>query len=297
MTEPLKQMRHLTQALVISGGLNILLLALVLYGVLGDGFLRWRNDMLTHRWPRTDEVVMDKRSKDEAIDQLLVMPFDQLVSTLASNRRLDESVTERDLALGCLVSFYYFNLPHALSEKELPSPNSVTMHGVDVPIYSGLNSEQFSRIMQFAEIEKWPLTSQGLFLALKNNQSQDPTLVEAFWQTPEFLQLQRLFARSNNPVDRTVLLQTVLKGDWSTLERPTTLESFLAAYEVPEEKVAPPIVSIPEPVVERTYIVQEGDSLWKIARKLHVGIKALKEENQLQSDLLRPGRVLKIPGN
>lgn len=295
MTEPLKQMRRLTQALVVSGGLNILLLALLLYGVLGDGFLRWRNDMLIHRWPRTDEVLLDTQSKEEAIDQLLVMPFDQVVSLLSSRRRLEENLAERDLALGCLVRFYYFNLPQALSEKELPVPKQVTVHGVEVPIYAGLNNEQFARIVQFAEIEKWPLTAQGLFLALKSGQKQDPSLVEAFWQTAEFLHIQRLFARSSYPVDRAALLQTVLKSDWSALEEPTTLESFLMAYQVPEETLAPPPIVPAEQPVEVMYVVQDGDSLWKIARKLKVSVIALKEKNQLQSDLLRPGRVLKVP--
>ena len=293
MTDPLKQMRRLTQALVVSGGVNILLLALFLYGVLGDGFLRWRNDMLIHRWPRTDEVVMDLHSKEEAINQLLVMPFNELVSALSSRRRLDDSLAERDLALGCLVGFYYFNLPQALSEKELPSPKIMVIGGVEVPIYFGLNSEQFSRIIQYAEIEKWPLTSQGLFLALKSGQEKDERLIEAFWQTPEFLRVQRLFARSSYPVDRTLLLQTVLKNEWSVFEQPTSLETFLSVYAVPEEKVAPPPPV--EPSVALTYVVQDGDSLWKIARKLKVSVTALKEKNQLQTDLLRPGRVLKIP--
>ncbi len=292
MTEPLKQMRRFTQALVVSGGLNILLLALLLYGVLGDGFLRWRNDMLIHRWPRTDEVVMDLHSRDEAINRLLVMPFDELVGVLSSRRRLDENLAERDLALGCLVSFYYFNLPQVLSEKELPLSKPVVVQGVQVPIYAGLNNEQFARIIQFAEIERWPLTTQGLFLALKSGHEKDRSLVEAFFQTPEFLHVQRLFARSNHPVDRSLLLETVLKSDWSVFQQPTTLENFLATYAVPEEKVAPPP---PKPAAERAYVIQEGDSLWKIARKCKVSIEALKEKNQLQSDLLRPGKVLKLP--
>lgn len=293
MTEPLKQMRRLTQALVVSGGLNILFLALLLYGVLGDGFLRWRNDMLIHRWPRTDEVALDVRSRGEAINELLVMPFDLLVERLSSPRRLDEDLTERDLALGCLVRFFYFNLPQALSEKEIPFPKQTIVHGVEVPIYPGLNGSQFARIIQFAEIERWPLTSQGLFLALKNGQMKDQSLIDAFWQTPEFLNLQRLFARSNHPVDRTVLLQTILKGDWTAFQQLTTLESFLNTYAVAEEKVAPP--PPPEPPVERTYTIQDGDSLWKIARKLNVSVNALKEKNQLQADLVRPGKILKVP--
>ena len=94
-------------------------------------------------------------------------------------------------------------------------------------------------------------------------------------------------------MDRSVLLETVLRRPWAICQQPCTLESFLTTYAVPEEKVAPP--PPPEPPLEQTYLVQDGDSLWKIARKLKVSIHDLKEKNQLQSDLLRPGKVLKVP--
>jgi hypothetical protein len=45
----------------------------------------------------------------------------------------------------------------------------------------------------------------------------------------------------------------------------------------------------------RIYIVQEGDSLWKIARKNQIDIEALKQYNKLESDFLKPGTPLKIP--
>jgi chromosome segregation ATPase len=51
---------------------------------------------------------------------------------------------------------------------------------------------------------------------------------------------------------------------------------------------------------EKEYVVQEGDSLWKIARK-HPGqgsvidrIEKIKKDNQLNSANIRPGRVLRI---
>lgn len=47
--------------------------------------------------------------------------------------------------------------------------------------------------------------------------------------------------------------------------------------------------------VENTYIVQEGDSLWKIARKYQIEVDDLKKLNALSSDVLQPGTVLRIP--
>lgn len=46
---------------------------------------------------------------------------------------------------------------------------------------------------------------------------------------------------------------------------------------------------------ERIYIVQEGDSLWKIAKKFQLNVDFLKSYNRLVSDLLQPGTLLKIP--
>jgi LysM repeat protein len=48
---------------------------------------------------------------------------------------------------------------------------------------------------------------------------------------------------------------------------------------------------------ERYYAVQEGDSLWRIARRFGVDIDALRQSNKLESDVLRPGKVLKIPAS
>jgi len=45
----------------------------------------------------------------------------------------------------------------------------------------------------------------------------------------------------------------------------------------------------------QTYIVQSGDTLYEIANRFGTTVSALKEANNLTSDMIRVGQVLNIP--
>lgn len=45
----------------------------------------------------------------------------------------------------------------------------------------------------------------------------------------------------------------------------------------------------------RTYVVQEGDSLWKISRKFKIDVESIKTANHLETENLKAGKVLIIP--
>lgn len=77
---------------------------------------------------------------------------------------------------------------------------------------------------------------------------------------------------------------------------PPVRKTSLDATPTPRSVVQVPVVQ-KQQTKERYYAVQEGDSLWKIARRFGVDIDALRQSNKLESDVLRPGKVLKIPAS
>jgi len=47
---------------------------------------------------------------------------------------------------------------------------------------------------------------------------------------------------------------------------------------------------------EILYVVQEGDTLWQIAKKYHAEVAEIRKRNAITSDALKPGKIIKIPG-
>jgi nucleoid-associated protein YgaU len=92
----------------------------------------------------------------------------------------------------------------------------------------------------------------------------------------------------------------------ATLAKNETSEDFFPLPEapmpppkpapIPPSIQTPPLIKTPPiPKKDKIYIVQHGDSLWKIARRFKVDIDVIRQKNQLESDFLKPGTPLRIP--
>ena len=69
--------------------------------------------------------------------------------------------------------------------------------------------------------------------------------------------------------------------------------SSLSAAPAPEQQKN---IETPKPSKSSsTYIVKEGDSLWKIAKKQRISVDKIIEANSLQTEKLKVGQELKIP--
>lgn len=62
------------------------------------------------------------------------------------------------------------------------------------------------------------------------------------------------------------------------------------------------VASAEAPVIWTEIVVEEGDTLWAIAREIstesedvRLKIHAIMEENRLPSAIIRPGKILRIP--
>ncbi len=102
---------------------------------------------------------------------------------------------------------------------------------------------------------------------------------------------------------------TVQKGDslWVIADRFNTTVDELKrlnnltsnTLQIGQVLKLPSVATSPTPPTgeENTYTVQPGDSLWSIANKLNTSVDELKRLNNLTSNLLQIGQVLKVPGS
>jgi murein DD-endopeptidase MepM/ murein hydrolase activator NlpD len=74
---------------------------------------------------------------------------------------------------------------------------------------------------------------------------------------------------------------------------------LLAACSSDQRRAPPPVVNETPPLAASgSYLVQPGDTIYSVARELHMSLRALIDANQLQAPyLLQPGRRLTLPGS
>jgi hypothetical protein len=216
----MRKTRWLTQALILSGTLNIGLLTTFIYFVLQE-----RHESLAIELKPVKE---HSRSSSHLTNADLLkaysqLPYQELLIRLENQELIEEGLHKRDLALTCLVAFHHFNLDKALcglalQKRSIYFANAEGQEKIELPVYPGLMDDQYQAIMQYAKTEKWPFTSQGLFYELKRSpHPQDPSLIEAFCLSPEYEAAQTLFSKSGFPLSCTFLINLLSEGEWKTL--------------------------------------------------------------------------------
>lgn len=224
MLDPLSQIRKLTTTLMISGALNIILLMVFFYWTFKETIPTPYFELKPANKQEQQLPLALDHSNSDVIRYLRILPMERLITRLNQTQLIENGFTLRDLTLAILVDTHHFDLTRALMGFSLPEQKRTIIYGkrrngqdAELTIYPGLSDKQFQAIINYATTERWPLTSQGLFLALRKQKSTNSSLVDAFYMTPEFLTVEMLFSRAEIPVDKKELLQTVIEGDWAIL--------------------------------------------------------------------------------
>jgi LysM repeat protein len=225
----IKRIRHLSQALIISGALNIGVLSMLLYWMLRERPPTPYCELKPASFEQQQIPLADQRGFTEVLSQLSQLPFSQLVERLSHSQLIENGYAERDLALASLMAFHHFDIQRALPKNAQPQQKRLLAwkpKGQDVPIplvvYPDLTQQQFNSIIQFAKTERWPLTAEGLFLRLKEQKEKNELnadLMETFFLTSEFWTVELLFNRSGQPASKQEILTVLLEGSWPLLKQ------------------------------------------------------------------------------
>lgn len=223
--EQMQQIRRITQALIFSGSLNIILLALFFYFQIKETPPQPYYELkpVTNQ-DRQIPLAMDQ-SNAEIVRNFKRLSFEQLILKLSNSQLVENGYAQRDLALGALIKFYHFDFGRALRGLEQPLQERAIPFGVDkegqplqIVLYPGLSDSHFQDIIHFANAERWPVTGEGLFQLLQKQPNEvDLSLADAFYMTPEFLAIETLFKRSDIEVTKSDLLAVITQGDWKML--------------------------------------------------------------------------------
>ena len=207
-----KKLRLLTAALILSGALNIGLVASV-------GFSHSQNKPSSiSATPFAQKSNQLETTMQQAFAQMAGRSFREIVPFLTNRDPVGEGYLQRDMALAALVSLHHFNLTKALCNEPIQQRLLRLDEEKTVAFFPAITEEQFAAIIRFAYEEKWPLTSEGCFKLLQKRPG-DPTLVQAFLVTPEFHAVHMLFQKTDAPQDPALILQLIAEGNWDLLDR------------------------------------------------------------------------------
>ncbi len=209
--------KWLTQALIISGTLNIGLISTFVYFVLKDK----QEALAIELTPSPTADIL--ATNVQLLRSYSLLPYQELLLRLENSDHIEEGLAKRDLALACLVAFHHFNIDKALGglplqKRTLPFTNNDGQETIDIPVFPGLADSQFHAILHYAKTEKWPLTSQGLFHEVKRSLApRDPSLLDSFTLSPEFHAAYTLLTKTGLTLTQEQVVDLITEGEWNTL--------------------------------------------------------------------------------
>lgn len=206
-----RRSRILIHSLIISGTLNIALMATFMTFVLKE---RKGVVLPTLTQERMREVTLTNR---EVLESFQGMRYEDLVRELFDETHVEEGQRRCDLALAFLTAFHHFDIDRAFSGFTMEK-RAFQFGGETLTLFPGLSKERLEAIRTFARTEVWPLTPKGLFQEIRNRETFPQSLIDAFKNTNEYFVIYRAFQRLPYAISDDQLLSLVTKTTWDELQ-------------------------------------------------------------------------------
>lgn len=203
--------KWLTQVLMISGTLNIGLLATFAYLA-----FKQKEEPLIELKP-VGASPLERETNYTILSLYSLLPYQELIFHLGDCELVEDGLLKRDLSLACLVNFHHFSLNQALGGAPLQKRMISLPGGKEIPLFPGLDDDQFQAVIQYAKTEKWPLTTEGLFYELKRASFPEGSLLDAFSCSFEYLTVATLFSKTGLLASCQEIVALLCDGEWEML--------------------------------------------------------------------------------
>lgn len=171
----------LTTSLIISMAINAYFCGYALYSRLLHYRQLQHQSLLYHQVkatrPFTNQEIL------EGYQKLLIK---ELIAKLDDYIFIEHGYRQCDVALAVLVKDFDFDLFRALEYYPNEVKPLLSVEYDAYPLFPGLSNEDFEKIHQFAQNEKWPITFSGMLKQLSIQESPRRSLVRALQSQVEY---------------------------------------------------------------------------------------------------------------
>lgn len=212
----LKKIRFLTHVVLISGALNIALIATLI----SFAFHKSSEEEYGFNPSMKKVKVSISKANHQILSSYFSYSFSDLLEELRNVELVEDGYRRRDLALAYLSAFHYFDVEKALPGIAIQRRKMTFFHKeggerLDLTVFPGLNDDHYQALLYYAHIEKWPFTTEGLFYELMRRKDAAPSsLIDSFYVTDEFHQIYNYLVHNGLVISREDLLHLILEGNF-----------------------------------------------------------------------------------
>lgn len=218
-----KRSRLMLHLLIASLTLNLAFIATLFYFGVRDRALTRGVVKQGHATRKTKFLSLPPALND-LLSLYLEASFDELAEHLSNEDSVEQGQLVCDLAFAALAQRHFFAVEQALPGVMLEKRPYAVQHRETgqwevVTLFAGLSKDQRAAVRDFARYERWPLTAEGLFLALQARAEKAPaSLKQAFYLSAEFQLVYQELKRHLQKLRCDDLLPFLLRVSWKEVK-------------------------------------------------------------------------------